>query len=368
MLYILGIIMIVDGHIGNFDYLNMHALFQYSDFHIGLFIFASGYFLNLCRSYKNFFIIKISKLIIPLYLWNLFYGILCWYLNNYQGFSIGEKFNIYNLLIAPITDGHHYIYNMGGWFIIPLFAVQTISFLCLKPLARDTESTETNIPKWYLLMFFVFSLLLGMKALDLSETNGGARNFNLALLRSLYFLPVFVLGTLYRHILQKYDRLGTPLQLSILALLTATLRYVYPYHLMIPSWLEHQGSNNIIHYVFTFTAILFYLRVAQALTPIIKESRSLQYMADHTFDIMMHHFIGFMFIKAALQGFDGFDYYLYKTNIWYSYFPQQESYWAWLYIAITIVIALLTGFTSRQICARIKQFTSIKAFYSGGNK
>lgn len=366
MLYVLAIIMIVDGHIGTYDYLNLQGLFTYSDFHIGLFIFASGYFLNLCRNYKNFFIGKISKLIIPLYLWNLFYGILCWYLNTYQGFRIGEKFNAYNLLIAPITDGHQYIYNMASWFIIPLFFVQVIGFLCLKPVAKQSKDGETYIPKWYLLAFFALALLLGMGALSLSDANGDARNFTLTLLRVLYFLPLFVFGTLYRHILIKYDKLSTPLQLFILAFLSAVMGYIYPQHLIIPSWMIHQGSSYIGYYTFTFIAIMFYLRVAQALTPLIKNSRSLQYISNHTFDIMMHHFIGFMLIKASLQGFENFNYPAYKTDIWYFYFPGSESYWAWLYIVITIVIALLTGFTSRQIYAKIKQFIGTKAFYSGG--
>ena len=77
MLYLLGIIMIVDGHIGSFDYLNLQGLLRYQNYHIALFMFVSGYYLNLSRSYQDFFKTKALRLLLPLYLWNIFYGILC---------------------------------------------------------------------------------------------------------------------------------------------------------------------------------------------------------------------------------------------------------------------------------------------------
>lgn len=368
MLYVIGIIMIVDGHLGTIDYLDLVTLFQYSDFHIGLFIFTSGYFLSLCYTYKNFLLKKISKLIIPLYAWNLCYGILCWYLNTYQGFKIGDAFNLYNLLVAPITDGHQFIYNMGGWFIIPLFACQLISFLILKPMSRASTDGQYTPNPHYLAIFFALSLCLGMKSLDWINDNGNARNFTLALLRTLYFLPIFVFGTLYHHILKKYDKLSTPVALCTFAGITSLMGYIYPGHLMIPSWLTHQGTTNIGYYIFTFSAVMFYLYVAKALTPLIKNSSTLKYIADHTFDIMMHHFIGFMFIKSLMQKFQHFNYHSYKTDIWYNYFPMQERYCDWWYIVITIVIALLTGFTSRQICARIKKSIGIKLLHTEESK
>ncbi len=50
MLYVLAILMIVDGHIGSFDYLSFNGLFPYQNYHIALFVFVSGYFINLKRT------------------------------------------------------------------------------------------------------------------------------------------------------------------------------------------------------------------------------------------------------------------------------------------------------------------------------
>lgn len=74
MLYVLAIIMIVDGHVGSSDYLDFNGLLRYQNYHIALFMFVSGYFLNLTRGCKEFFARKTMRLIVPLFLWNAAYG------------------------------------------------------------------------------------------------------------------------------------------------------------------------------------------------------------------------------------------------------------------------------------------------------
>jgi len=364
MLYIIAIFMIVDGHIGSYDYLNLNNLLRYQNYHIALFMFTSGYFLNLSRSYQEFFSRKISRLIIPLYLWNLFYGIVCFCLNNYGNFSIGGELNFYNLLIAPITDGHQYIYNMASWFLVPLFFVQTVGFLILKPLA-DKKSV---CPQWSYLIFFIISLICGILALHFGPENNGERNLTLTILRTFYFLPSFAFGILYHHALEKYDTLNTPLYLCILLTIIALICYRYPGYNHVPSWLDSVNAPALAIYILSFLAILFWLRVAKVLSPFIKQSTSLKYISNHTFDIMMHHFVGLMLIKAMLSGLPDFNHTAYKTNIWYNYFLGSEELSAWGYIVITIVIALLTGFTSRLIGAKIKNIISNKMLLTGRNK
>jgi hypothetical protein len=61
-----------------------------------------------------------------------------------------------------------------------------------------------------------------------------------------------------------------------------------------------------------------------------------------------------MIVKSLISNIDGFDWYRYKTDIWYYFFPYQESYFTWVYIFITLVIALLIGFTSKKIYDIIK--------------
>ena len=362
MLYIIAIIMIVDGHIGTSDYLNLNGLLRYQNYHIALFMFTSGYFLNLSRNTKEFFIKKGTHLIIPLLVWNFIYGLICWILNTYGGFQIGSQFNFYNLIIAPFTDGHQFIYNMASWFLVPLFFVQMIGFLILKPFA----SKQGSCPSYCWLIFFIFALILGSIALNYGPENGGERNIKLTVLRTFYFMPSFAFGMLYKNLLEKYDTLNTPLYLFIVLSLISFLCYIFPGYNHIPSWLDSVFAPPLAVFAISFLCILFWLRIAKVFAPLYKKSLYLQYISDHTFDIMMHHFAGFMLIKAALSAMPDFNRALYKTDIWYYYFLGSETLSAWTYISITIVIALLAGFTSRKISDKIKQIMGINNVHKQG--
>ena len=151
MLYIIAIFMVIDGHLGSIDYLNLEGLMRYQNFHLSLFMFASGYFLNPKENPKLFLSKKITKLILPLYGWNIFYGLLCHILNTNFGYSLGDSFNLYNIFIAPLTDGHQFIYNMASWFIVPLFLLQIISFYLLKPFTTQNK----NLPLVALIFFII---------------------------------------------------------------------------------------------------------------------------------------------------------------------------------------------------------------------
>ena len=387
MLYVLAIIMIVDGHVGSSDYLDFNGLLRYQNYHIALFMFVSGYFLNLTRGCKEFFARKTMRLLVPLFLWNAAYGVLCWYLNRYRGFSLGGEFNLYNLLYAPLVDGHQFIYNMASWFLVPLFLVQAIGFLILRPFAAPAASLAASknaalvSPSLKLpaVLFFALALALGCIALAYAPENHGARTPALTALRTLYFLPAFAFGFLYRHALQKYDTVSTPLYLfAVLAVLTC-LTQKFPGYNHVPSWLDAVNAPALAIYAISLLAILFWLRVARVLSPLLAKSRPLQYIADHTFDIMMHHFAGFMLAKALFLPFifaaapatsaaaasplashtaaaDAVSALArVKSDIWYYPFPESGETSAWLYIAISIVIALTAGFTTRKIYAIISQ-------------
>lgn len=354
MLYILAIFMIIDGHIGSYDYLCLNNLMPYQNYHLALFMFTSGYFLNLKDSFKDYLLRKSARLLLPLYVWNFIYGFICLGLNNFAGFDIGGAFNFQNLVIAPLTDGHQFIYNMGTWFIAPLFVIQIISFCLNKQLEKRFSRSTCAV------IFFVAALVAGCTALNIAPENDGKRNLILLGLRCGYFLPVFALGFLYKNCLEKYDKLNTPTFLFIIITLLGLLEARFPYFLITPSWLNYLEAPAIAVYGITFLCVLFWVRVAKVLSPLWERSPLLQYISDHTFDIMLHQFMALMLIKASLSAlpFGGFDKALFKHDIWYLPFIKSETISSLPYIFITIVIALLAGFTSRKIYTKMKQILS----------
>lgn len=355
MLYVLGIFMIVDGHIGSFDYLDLGGLLRYQNYHIAIFMFVSGYFLNLSRSYKDFFKRKFTRLLLPLYLWNIFYGLLCWYLNSHQDFAIGGDLSLNNLLLAPLTDGHQFIYNMASWFIVPLFLVQTISFMILKPFAEiKEEKSQSRIS----ISFFILSLLIACICVPHAVDNQGERNLLLTFYRTIYFMPAFSLGYCYRHFLEKHDTINSPTYFFIILSAISCLEILFPNYNHIPSWLAFINEPMLSIYAISLLSIMFWVRVARVLSPIIAKSSALMYCANHTFAIMMHHFIGFMCVKYILcklsTSTDAAPLSRIKSDIWYYPFPISEATCAWLYISISIVIALMIEFTFDKFYAKLK--------------
>ena len=125
-LYLLAILFVVDGHLPLPDLMDFGGLFGYYSFHLLLFAFGSGYFFRLHGTAVQDALHRARKLLVPLYGWNLCYGLLAAALRRFGGFTLGQPLSPYTLLLAPLTDGEHFIWNLGAWYLFPLFAVQVL--------------------------------------------------------------------------------------------------------------------------------------------------------------------------------------------------------------------------------------------------
>lgn len=194
LLYAIGMIIVVAGHCGgDGGFSLMYEFFTPYSFHLALFVFCSGYFYKDTseRTVGKYVLKKVKSLLIPLYLWNLFYGILQIFMF-YKGFSIGESISLYNLTIAPIVSGHQFIYNMGGWFVIPLFMIQVYNVLMRKllRLLKCSHSDEILV---------ILTLALGIWGVFMAS-GGYNENIWLVLVRMLYFAPFFQFGIFIKNI------------------------------------------------------------------------------------------------------------------------------------------------------------------------
>ena len=144
ILYAIAIILVCCGHTNGggvsilFDWIPLGGM------HLPIFVFASGYFyMYSSEEHLGAYLLrKVKKLIIPLYVYNLVYGVIVQALK-LKGFNMGGGLNFNNLIIAPITNGHQFVYNMGGWFIIPLFMVEIYNVLIHKYIHKINK----NIPE-----------------------------------------------------------------------------------------------------------------------------------------------------------------------------------------------------------------------------
>ncbi len=345
-LYLMAIIFVVDGHTTLDDMFSMGNLFRYYSFHLMLFAFGAGYFFRLHGDIAQNLLVRVKRLLVPLYGWNLVYGVGASALRHFGGFEIGQPLNIYTLLLAPIVDGEHFVWNLGAWFIFPLFLTQVIYGL-LRRAARLWRDNE-----W---ITFALCLLLGSAAVQLCHT-GRQAMLPLFLMRTLILLPGYAGGQLYRRCLERRDTMKTVPYLIIVVILRALLCVRYENLAYIISSCSYFVCGPFGVYFGGALAIAFYLRIARLIAPWMKKSRLALYASRHTFDIMMHHFMGFfalnsvfLVINALGVGAADFSVKSMRTMEAYNYAPGGRSEWNILYLMAGMLLPLGVAWGKEKI-------------------
>ena len=356
ILYVLGIIFIVAGHTNNNGGIAFfNDWFIPYAFHVGLFVFASGYFYK--RASQNNIIHYVKKkfihLIVPLYLWNVFYGVLVYALR-YKGFTIGGDLTIENLLLTPITTGHQFAYNLAGWFIIPLFMLEVCNIIFRKILEKLKVENE------YLI--FALYLTAGLCGAWLSM-NGYNTGWLLVLVRMLYFMPFFGLGMLYNAKLEKIEKVPNVIYFAIVFILQLAVITKYSGIVTYSASWCNDFDNIYMPFIVGFLGIAFWLRISRILVPALKDSKYMNYIANNTFSIMIHQFLGFMLLKFIFSLgnryfslFPNFDWIEYKTNIFYFYLPGGIEQYTILYLLAGLMLPLAISYIVG--CVK-KQFSGI---------
>ncbi len=357
ILYALGIIFIVMGHCHGGGVSFFNEFFPFYSFHVALFVFTSGYFYkkeNELRI-KNFILSKTKKLIVPLYLWNIFYAIVIQILKNFDFFP-SIKVNIETLLVEPIINGHQFLLNLGGWFVIPLYIVHIINIL-----AR-TICFKFNI-KVNEFIYFVICLFLGFAGILLSS-KGFNKEWFLLLDRILYFLPFYSLGILYKKY-EKYDNLNNLLYFGLIFFISLIIIYKIGYMPYVtPSWAKFHTNNVFQPFFIGFIGISFWLRISKILCPAIGKSKYINIIADNTYTIMINHLLAFKIVDTVfflLHKYTnicaGFRVSYYKLAWNYCYLPHGKTQFLIIYVIFGIIFSI---FLKKFILKITTYFTTIK--------
>ena len=349
ILYALGMIFIVAGHCRNGGISLAYEWFPPYAFHLGLFVFASGYFYSYASEehpYK-YILKKIKSLLIPLYLWNFFYAIFITFLRFYN-FDISESVPVSfkSLFLLPITNGHQFMFNMGGWFVIPLFIIQVFNVLARSLLSRIKFKTN----EW---VWFFINMLIGIGGVWIAS-QGYNEGLWLVLVRVLYFVPFYALGTLYRQKLEKKDKCPNLPYFATIFIIQLAIITIYkkaPYY--IPSWCKTFTDGPLLPFVVGFLGIAFWLRVSAVLTPTLKNSKAVMLIANNTFSIMINQFLGFWLVNVGFWALNKvfsltspvFDHAAFKTSVWFRYLPNDMNHWLIIYLAAGIIVPIVM-----QVC------------------
>lgn len=345
-LYFIAIVFVVDGHTSLADMFDMESLFRYYSFHLMLFAFGSGYFFSRRASWMDDLAHRAKRMLLPMYLWNAVYGVGATLLRRFGGFELGEPLSAYTLLIAPLVDGEQFVYNLGSWFIFPLFLCQTLYALLDRATARLRGGDY---------LAFACCLLAGGVVTQLTYEQQNAA-LPLFLNRTLILLPGYAFGVLYRRRLERLDTLPTVPYLTVIVVLRALLCARYDNLAYLLSNCTYFGCDAFGVYAGALLAIAFYLRIARLLAPLMERSRFALAVSRHTFDIMMHHYMGFFALNCVFLllnkfslGAADFSVRTFRTVRGYCYAPGQRSEWDVLYLLAGLALPLTIAFAQEKL-------------------
>lgn len=342
LLYAIGIlnVLIAHSHANAFAFLS--EIIHFAGYTIALFVFVSGYFYNpkYESTIPSYLAKKFLKLIVPLYLWNLFYALLVVVLSKF-GFTLVETVNLKSVLLSPMISAHLMGFNDPAWFIVPLFVTEVYNITVRRLLSKfNRGKTDFSL--------LVFHFLIGILGIYLAG-KGYNKSWWLFLTRFMYFIPFYTLGYFYKNYLEKKDTLSNFWYLSIVLILALFIVLVYghssAYSIVVMD--DNFFENPVVPYISGILGIAFYLRIARILTPAIGRSKAINLVADNTFPIMMNHIFGFFVLKLILMiaarvlpMLPDFSMEAFKSSLSYMYLPRGRGF-PLVYILFGIAVPVL---------------------------
>ncbi|MGN0499857.1 MAG: acyltransferase family protein [Ruminococcus sp.] len=355
LLSAIGIIIIVAGHGYKGGLSFWFDWFPIYSFNLALFVFISGYFYKEKHeeSVLRYIWGRAKRLLIPAYLWNIAYGIFVIIMKN-CGYVTGAEVNPYNLFIMPFVDGEAFQYNLGSWFVYPLFCVYVINILFRKLLSLIKLNNE------YIIL--IVYLTVGVLGIQLSiESTQGVHGILLLLFRTMFFLPCFEFGRFYKAKLEKHDNLNSLAYFAILFAVQLILLTFFKNLEYTPSKCTQFENGCVVPYISAITGIAFWLRVSKLVAPVIKHWKPILLVADNTYSIMIHHLTGFMVVKwifylisCITPLFSDFNMVTMKETMWYFYMPNGVYNYAIIYLAGGIFFSVLIGIIQKKAWKSIK--------------
>ena len=337
----LAILFVVAGH-ADFGIFDIAGMFPYYSFHVGVFVFISGYFYKeeSEKSITNYIKKKALHLLVPYYIWNLIYGLLTTGLR-VAGFQIGSPITLKTLLVDPFLGGHQYGLNFASWFVPVLFLIEVMNILGRRILDFLHLKKEALI--------FTASLIMGIMVVWLS-IRGSVWGYYKHIGCILFLFPVFQAGQFYKKVLEeKISRIPAVAYFSVVCIIQYLTLICSKGQIAYSAvWCTGFAGGPFVPYITTFTGIAFWLGIAGLLVPLWKEGNLLDTMGKNTFGIMMHHIVGFgvlnaiyFFVSGTGVLFADFDTAQFFSSYEYRYLPLGMESGKWLYLIFGIGIALL---------------------------
>ena len=345
LLYAIGIMSVIASHcqgLGSIEF-NLQGWFNYRSFHMPLFMFAAGYFFkdSNVNNTKKYVLLKIKKFLIPIYIYNIFYGI---YIEIKKKFGFKNSELCLNTIIIKPLRGTGFLYINSAWFSIYLLYVEIYNILKRKIVSLFNIKLNESI---YFIIDFIFSYFAviysnkGYNKIILYNVIFGIMHLNI----------YYQLGIFYRKNLEKYCKKVNNDIYFIFIFFSKLCIHIY--YRREPAF--YYGGANFYNYppfIVFFVSILgiaFWLRNCEIFEPVLGKSYYINLIANNTYSIMMNHLLAldiikfiFFSLKKYTKFCKDFDVKQYKNmKVFYIYIPYKVKQIGIIYFLNCLLFPLL---------------------------
>lgn len=319
----LGILFVLDSHLGS-GVFPFTQIFPYDSFFMPMFAFISGYFFSPKRVETWGDVIRLGlnkakNLLLPYFLWMLFYGAVTTAGRLLGIWEIGD-ISLLDLVDNILNSGTSFFFNDPAWFVPLLFCV-TVSYGVLRKLfGRQWNDTAT------LILF----ALIGAAAVALSQT-GYRQRFGYMVLKVPVFLQYYHLAVVFREKWESgFDRASLLSVCVPAVIINCALLAIFGYDISFPLYATMDGFRPACPFLpllTSLTGIAFWLKISKALVPLLGHNPLVNFISDNTAFFMTHHllvkhiFLGLLLLAQRLGAtcFSGLDAQLWRMYAWYNY-------------------------------------------------
>jgi len=303
-----AIIAVVAGHMNDGGLRFLYKLFPEYQFHLATFIFIAGYFYSPKAedAILPYIRKKLLRLMVPMYAWNLVYGVAIHVMKSAGLITFGEELSFDSLVVLPLWHGHQFFLTLALWFIPPLFCAEVLHVLLRRIVRTFVPSRRSELFRET--VFFLACLLIGCIGTEMVIQRFNIWWPSLLACKSFIFVGFLGIGRFYRTVLEAREPASHWKYFAAILLLQVPLRLyfekAYGFNLSLTlSWCpqpEFQLMGPILPFVIGTLGVLFWLRVCKILTPWLGQNRIADRIGAHTYAIMTHHLTGALLLKFAL--------------------------------------------------------------------
>lgn len=330
----LAIGVVVAGHL---NIALLGGIFPPYSFSIAVFFFVAGYFYkeDYETNISDFIVKKFKRLLIPYFLYNLFYALVTVVVFKLNGKVWGQLPTLKNFFIEPFLNGHQYAMSCPLWFVPQLFISLMLFIFILRMLKKVSNNQYFHLAAF---------LLLAIGAIALRKFNYDA--VGLLSIRTLFSVFFIYFGLFYKKYIEGKNIFSFKWFLGVFAFQSLLWLTNKDYTIAQGIGLSYilvwgRFACNIIPIITSLTGIWACVFFAKLISPMVVEGSFVDKVGKNTYHIMANHLAIFYCLTITFLASKGIPLSSIKGHdIYWIYNPIKTSF---LYFVTAMFVATYIG-------------------------